>query len=305
MKLAALIEAFLRWCGEHRSPATVKHYRGRLGSLRTMFGDRDAAEIRPLEIEAWLHAAGHWPDGRPKAPDTRRANAVALDRFQVWAIERKELSGKILDKIERPRGRMRERIPTPEEIAAILFAAPAHFRTIYQALRLCGARPNELARATIADWKREAGYIELKEHKTAAKTGKPRRIPVGSKLAEILEQSIGDRTAPGEPIFRNGRGTAWTPALLSRTFRVIRDRQRLPRDLVLYLARHEHASRICEAFGINAAAEALGHSNLATTKRYVKTSVETLRNNQDAVDLPGCEIQSFPADGTEPELKAA
>lgn len=58
----------------------------------------------------------------------------------------------------------------------------------------------------------------------------------------------------------------------------------LPKDLVLYLTRHEHASQICEKLGIHAAAEALGHASLQTTKRYVKTNPEALRRNQDAFE---------------------
>lgn len=285
MQLADLIDAFLAWCVQHRAPATVKHYRGRLALLRAKYPDREASEIRPLEIEAWLDEAGKWPDGREKAPDTRRANAVTFERFQTWAIERRELPAKILDKIERPRGRLRERIPTEGEIKALLAAGSPAFRKIFQALRLCGARPNELTRATIADWKREQGVIELREHKTANKTGKPRRIAIGGKLAKLLEESIGDRTEG--PLFLTERGKPWSPGTLSRIFRGLRDRLKLPRDLVLYLARHEHASKICDRFGIQAAAEALGHSNLATTRRYVKTSVESLRAHQDAIDLPG------------------
>lgn len=298
MRISELVAAFVGWCERNRSPATARHYRGRLALLRALYGDREAAELRPLEVEDWLHKAGHWPDGSPKAPDTRRANAVTFERLQAWAMERRELPQKILDKIERPRGRLRERIPTAEEIEAILAAGSPAFRRIYQALRLSGARPNELTRATIADWDRPGGMIVLKEHKTANKTGKPRRIAVGAKLARLLMESIGERIE-GQ-IFLAERGKPWTPATLSRAFRRIRDQLGLPKDLCLYLARHEHASLICDQFGIQAAAEALGHSNLATTRRYVKTSVESLRAHQDAIELPG-EV----GDASDPPARAA
>ena len=61
---------------------------------------------------------------------------------------------------------------------------------IYSALRQCGARPGELCRATIADVDRTSRVITLKEHKTARKTGQPRRIPVGRKLENLLDQAI-------------------------------------------------------------------------------------------------------------------
>jgi len=36
----------------------------------------------------------------------------------------------------------------------------------------------------------------VREHKTAWKTGKPRRIPIGRKLGELLTQAIGDPRSP-------------------------------------------------------------------------------------------------------------
>ena len=39
----------------------------------------------------------------------------------------------------------------------------------------------------------------------------------------------------------------------------------LAKDLVVYLTRHEHGTRVCELHGIQAAADALGHSNVKTT----------------------------------------
>ena len=87
----------------------------------------------------------------------------------------------------------RDRVPTAAETEAILAQASRAFRMIYSALRQCGARPGELCRATIADVDRANRVITLKEHKTARKTGQPRRIPIGRKFGELLDQAIGTR----------------------------------------------------------------------------------------------------------------
>ena len=110
-------------------------------------------------------------------------------------------------------------------------------------LRQCGARPGELCRATIADIDRAANAIVVKEHKTARKTGKPRRIPIGRKLAKLLDQAIGKRSEG--PIFLSPAGKSWTVPNLSRTYGRLRDNAGLPNDLVLYLARHECGTKIC------------------------------------------------------------
>ena len=98
----------------------------------------------------------------------------------------------------------RDRVPTANETAAILAKASPEFWLIYSALRQCGARPGELCRATIADVDRANGVITLKEHKTARKTGQPRRIPIGRKLGELLDRAIGNRTEG--PVFLSPKG---------------------------------------------------------------------------------------------------
>src|SRR6185295_4556869 len=124
---------------------------------------------------------------------TRHHNVVALERLQKFALEHKLLDKPVFGKLEKPRAGQRDRVPTPDETEAILSRSSPAFRLIYSALRQCGARPGELCRATIADIDRAANAIVLREHKTARKTGKPRRIPIGRKLAELLTQAIGDR----------------------------------------------------------------------------------------------------------------
>ncbi len=153
----------------------------------------------------------------------------------------------------------RDRVPTAAETEAILAKASPAFRLIYSALRQCGARPGELCRATIADVGRANGVITLKEHKTARKTGKPRRIPIGKKLGELLDQAIGTRT--DGPVFLSPAGKAWSVPNLSRTYSRLRNLAGLPRDLVLYLARHECGTKICREKGIEFARRLLGHAN--------------------------------------------
>jgi integrase len=58
----------------------------------------------------------------------------------------------------------------------------------------------------------------------------------------------------------------------------------LPRDLVLYLARHECGTKICLEKGIEYARRLLGHTNLWTTQRYMHRDDRELADAQDLVD---------------------
>jgi integrase len=153
---------------------------------------------------------------------------------------------------------------------------------IVSGLRRCGARPGELCRATIADIDRAANAIIRREHKTARKTGKPRRIPIGRKLGSLLDQAIGTRTEG--PIFLSPAGKPWKVGNLSRTYSRLRDLAGLPRDLVLYLARHECGTKICREKGIEYARRLLGHANISTTQRYMHLDDRELAEAQDLVE---------------------
>jgi integrase len=143
----------------------------------------------------------------------------------------------VFGNLEKPRVGRRDRVPTQAETEAILARASLQFRLIYSALRQCGARPGELCRVTISDVDRVNRVITLKEHKTARKTGQPRRIPIGRRLGEFLDQATGDRTEG--PVFLCPSGRRWRVENLSRTYSRLRDAAGLSKDLVLYLARHE------------------------------------------------------------------
>lgn len=277
--VSQLVDAFLTACKEHRAANTHKQYSVRLRPFAAAFPDREFASLEPLEIDAYLSAAGKFADGTLKAPDTRRITAIALMQLQKFAQQKRVIKEPLFDRLEKPTGRKRERLPTAEETAQILQHASPAFRQIYQALRQSGARPSELAAATVADWDRTAGVIELEKHKTAGKTGKKRRIGVGEQLQRMLLVAIGDRTSG--PIFRSPRNQPWTSAGLTQTFSRLRTRAGLPGDLVLYLARHEHATALCKAKDISAAQHALGHANIATTQRYVHPDDAALKANQD------------------------
>jgi integrase len=283
MSVQQAVENFLTWCAINRSRATGRLYRSRLNSLVSMFGPRILTSLERPEIEGWLHGAGRWPDGSQKAPDTRRANAIAFLQLQKWAIEYKHLSAPMVEKLPKPIGRERDRVPTAEETARLLEHAPPAFGLMYRALRQSGARPNELCRATIADWHRAIpphGVILLEEHKTAEKTGKPRRIVVGAALEQLLLQAIGERASG--PIFRSQSGHAWSPQRLSTIYRQLRNKAGLPRDLCLYLARHEHGTVLTQKLGIHAAKEALGHTSIKTTQRYAHSTDTERAAAQDA-----------------------
>ena len=238
MQIGELIATFIAWNSRHRARATVGFYRTRLKKFCLAYNSRELGSLTPLEIDEHLALAG-----TGMSDSTRHHDVVALERLQKFAIQNKLLDKPVFGNLEKPRVGRRDRVPTPAETEAILARASSEFRLIYSALRQCGARPGELCRATIADVDRSNRVITLKEHKTARKTGQVRRIPIGRKLGELLDQAIGTRMEG--PVFLCPSGRGWRVENLSRTYSRLRDLAGLPKDLVLYLARHECGTKIC------------------------------------------------------------
>jgi site-specific recombinase XerD len=85
-------------------------------------------------------------------------------------------------------------------------------------------------------------------------------------------------------VFLSPSGWAWKVGNLSRTYSRLRDQAGLPKDLVLYLARHECGTKICREKGIEYARRLLGHTNITTTQRYMHLDEKELADAQDLID---------------------
>ncbi len=280
MPIKELFDLYLQWVAENRSAKTLSMYRYFLTGFAESYANRPLESLSPAEVHTWLQSAFVGKRGQRLAPDTRRSIITAFQAFEKWAIGMKQLSSPICEKIEKPRGRRRERLPTAEEVEQLLAVASREYRMAYQALRQSGMRPGELAMASFENYDREKGVIVLKQHKTANKVGKPRVIPVGQKLAELIDESLGDRTEG--PLFVTRTGRPWTTAKLSTQFRQCKKKAGITDpELVQYSARHEAATRICKNSGIRDAAAILGHASITTTQRYDHPDIDDLRRKQD------------------------
>jgi integrase len=262
---------------QRRKPATIETYTKRSQWIRQHFGVREWSQITEPELRRAIDAASRRESGAKLAPDTIRLVIIAWDQFQRWAIDTGRLEAPINRRpLRKPQGTLRQRLPPKEELQRIIRAANPAFRMIYRTLLLTGARPDELCRATIADYDPLRQMIRLADHKTVGKTKRPRLIPVSAHCRVVIRQAIGDRRTG--PIFLSRRGKPWSRARLSEHFRRLRDRLGLDRQIVLYATRHTAATEILRKRGAGAAAAVLGHSGLQTIQRYLHPDERDLVN---------------------------
>jgi integrase len=219
-------------------------------------GDRPAAALTPELVAAWVDRPG-W--GRTtRVSMSRRLRTLARWAHRRGLVERDPLAGLVCGTPGR-----RECRVTGEEVRRWLAAIrnPA-FAAFARFLYLTGARRGEAAalEAGMIDW--AAGVATLHQHKTAAKTGRPRRIVMVAE-AVALAREWADRFPEG-PIFRCTAGRPWTRENEYRQCRLASDRSGV--KLTLHLMRHGYARDMLQQGEPVAVVSALlGHSSPTVT----------------------------------------
>jgi integrase len=270
MLVSQIFDDFRRHHTEHSAPATVTYYAQGLRWLLAEFGDCDWEALDRIALKDALHRSYHRPDGSPMAPATHRRNKVAFAQVQKHAIDQGFTDRVVLTEkdLKKPGCGRREAVPTGDDLDRLIAAASPATSLAFRALRASGMRPGELCRAdvTMIEGKGKTRAIVLREHKTARKTGKARKIALGKELAAIVDQAAGDRSEG--PIWLDDHGQRWTPSALSGRFRRGRDSLGLAKGLTLYTIRHYVGTWATRKAGIHAAKELLGHTSITMTQRY-------------------------------------
>jgi integrase len=166
----------------------------------------------------------------------------------------------------------RRRALTDAEFRAVLRSADARFRRVLIFLALSGCRQGEAVSARWTDWDRAQNVIILREHKTAAKTGKTRKIylvPALVKLLHFLErQPEAHAKEGGGHIFLNRDGCPWFRCQIDLRMVRLRKKLGLPDDLKVHCIRHRYVTNALKTVPIALVSKLVGHASIATTQMY-------------------------------------
>jgi len=296
MTIEQLVAGFLAWVRRHRDPGTAVYYEGRLKLFRAKFGFRDVGNLTSLEIDEWLFEAG-----AGCGPTTRRHNAVAVTALQNFAREHDLLAKDWFRKLEKPRALRRERIPTPEELAALLARASIEVLRMIAGLCQSGCRPGELCGLQVPNVHWDEGVCIIPQHKTARRTVKPRRVPIGDAFAATLRDALGEPPRTEGPVFLSPRGKPWTVDGFEAAWRRLRTKAGLPEDLVPYHCRHWFGTQLLKAkVPLKQAAELMGHKRTSTTELYAHLDPGELAREQNQVPTLPFPRPPDPAAGSPP-----
>lgn len=160
------------------------------------------------------------------------------------------------------------------------------FREIIALMRDTGMRnERELFRIRIEnlDWNSRTIFVP------DSKTPEGRRlVPMSRRVLDILKKRCGTRSDGGIPSKRSASGHLKSICTL---FRQARNEAALPKELVLYCARHDYGTRVLTRTGnLAAVMRTMGHRDVRTAMHYQHPELEVVRA---ALDFDA------PADGSE------
>ncbi len=277
-----LADAFLDDVQARKAPATYRSYREMLELAQQHMGAGlrvgSVRKIHLTKIEQAMH--------RNYSPTTIFKCLHAVQRVFAWAVKTDLLDASCLIAYEKPRPRERTRIITPTEFQTMLRGSGAPFRRFLLTLRLCGCRPGELRNLIWGEVFLDEGVLIIPEHKTVTrqKHPRPRIIPLPHSLIQLLRWLARTPHGPQDHVFLNSDGNPWTRTALHSQMRRLRERVGLEakagENIVLYSNRHTYGTETVGKVSDIELAELMGHTDTATTRRYVHLNLERLREIQ-------------------------
>lgn len=276
-----LLDDYLEWLTQHRSPATYETSRFYLSSFAKTIGARlKIAEVRPFHVTAWMTCQPTWGD-------TSKHDAISiLQRAFSWAVKRRMLDTHPLRDIEeKPAKRRREFVLSPEQWTTVLSQVKdSCFRDLLTFLWETGCRPLEARQleARYCDIENNLAVYPLQQSK-----GKRRRrvLFLNATATEICRRLC--ETHPTGPIFLNRLGNAWTKDAMQCRLSRLRVKLDMP-ELCAYTFRHSFATQgLINGVDPVTLGHLMGHvdgtmvarqyQHLATNLDYLKTAAERVK----------------------------
>jgi integrase len=259
-RIDELVAQFLdRGCAE-LAAKSLGRYRSVLHSFLSFVGGRrPAGGVRAVDVLSWV-------DSRGWNRSTRTLGIAVVSRLFSWGKGVGLLEANPLGKVPRPGIARRERCPTLEEIRILIAAVPEGLHELLECLLETGARPSELAKATVGDL--QGTRLVLPTHKTGKKTGKPRIIYLTPRALAIVRRQIAGKS-PAALIFTTSIGTMWRDKWIAEKVSAARAAAKLGPHVVAYSLRHHFiTSKLEQGVPVAIVASLVGTSIAQIDKHY-------------------------------------
>lgn len=209
--VVVVMDQFLEWCLRQREKRTYDSYVQRTQSfVSTISPEMTVDQLKPFHVQKWVDDHENWSDGM------KRGHIAAVQRALNWAVKMGLIDRSPIAHMEKPKQGRREQIITPSEFEKMLTRVPnQNFRDLLEFSWFTGARPQEtiIIEAHHVDVSNKRVILTPEESK-----GKRthRVIYLSDEATALVERLVGDK--PHGPIFRNIKGSPWTPYAVNCAF---------------------------------------------------------------------------------------
>lgn len=208
----------------------------------------------------------------------------ALRFFYGTTLGLKEASEQI------PYARREDTLPAVlarDEVMRFLKAVPnLKMRTAFITIYAAGLRVSEAVKLTARDIDSARMVITIRQ----AKGRKDRYVMLSEQLLGIL-RDYWRRERPQNWLFPGHPGRRITTRQLQRVCRAAAEAAGLDKTVTVHTLRHSFATHLLEqGVDIHVIQDLLGHRNIATTTRYARVAINTIRQIQSPLELLNMEM---------------
>lgn len=211
--LASIIDAFLDWVSNHRSPDTFEWYRFRLQRFVNRYPRLTVSDLKPFHVQEWA-------DSYQLSKTSVRNYMRAIKRCVKWANQFGHLSENPIAHLEVPSADHKEVFISPDDYQKFRDSITHEsFDDLVVVTTESGCRPQESLHV-------EARHVDLKHQrwvfpKSESKGKKQPRIVYLTDPAFLITKKLMLKYPEGK-LFRNANGEQWTTNLVNTTVDRIR-----------------------------------------------------------------------------------
>ncbi|MDO3620799.1 tyrosine-type recombinase/integrase [Ralstonia pseudosolanacearum] len=249
MTVKDVCEHYVKYLALHKGAKSSGDAEGRF--KRLVYGARigkvDLSKLRTSDLNAWLLAQldmgeddAEDEDDLRRAKDSANRNLASLKAALNLALRDRlvatDAGWKTVPKFKDV-GRRRQAFLSAEQRRALVGACVQDLRQLVIAMLLTGARPGELAGASVQDFCREQGTLVLD-----GKTGH-RVVTLSSAAVAFFVEQARDKIG-NAPMLATEYGLRWSKDLWKKPFRTAVASANLPATVVMYTLRHTAISEM-------------------------------------------------------------
>jgi integrase len=291
MTVKEACEHYVKHLGLHKGVSSKGDAEGRFRRLvyDAKIGKIDLSKLRTSEIKTWLsdqielgESDAEDEDDLRRAKDSANRNLASLKAALNLALHDRlvatDAGWKTVAKFKDV-GRRRQAFLSADQRKALINACANDIRQLATAMLLTGARPGELANASIQHFDREQGTLALD-----GKTGH-RVITLSSAAIAFFTEQTKNKIG-NAPILATEFGQRWNKDSWKKPFRTAVLAAKLPSTVVMYSLRHTAISEfIANGADSFIVARLAGTSTAMIDKHYGHLRHDKTRAKLDAIAM--------------------